>query len=300
MVQLWGSFFRKKIYQETSMKLKFVLSAALMALSVSAVARPTSMAYVDLDSIRPASAEELYNLAATDGCSAGYVDIGRPKEAKAVILTNGHCVGSKLVARMAWVNVATSKGFTLFHRSGNRLNVTATKLLYATLMDTDIAFFELKETNEELLAKGFVPFPFFQGPAPLGRQVRVTSGYWKETQECVLQRRVFKLLEGFGSDISDPSVATGALALSADCKIRGGYSGTPVIDSATNSVIAIAFTGAEGTSACAERSPCEQDPQGRTTYHRGVSYAARVDQLQDCIYGGNFNLTLPGCTLYRK
>ena len=281
------------------MILKLVLQISLVVVSANVFARP-SMNFVQYDSLRPASAEELYNLAATNGCSAGYVDIGRSIEAKAVVLTNGHCVGGTLAARQAMVNIPTSKSFSIFRASGAKLNVTGTRLMYATLMDTDIALYELKETNAELQKKGLVPFVFYHGEAPLGSAVRVTSGYWKETQECFLERRVHKLLEGFGSDISDPSIATNAIAFSKDCDIRGGYSGTPVIDSASNSVIAIAFTGSEGNNACAESSPCEEDEQGNRLYRKGVSYAARVDQISDCIVDGEFNLTLPTCTLFKK
>ena len=252
------------------------------------------------DSITPATPEELHNLASTSGCSAGYADIGRSAQDKAVVVTNGHCTDGNLVARMAMVNVPTKKVFSIYNVTGSKVNVTATRLLYATLMDTDIALYELKETNAELQAKGLTAFPFYSGEAPVGSSVRVTSGYWKETQVCKIERRVHRLLEGFGSDISDPSVATNSFALSKDCNIRGGYSGTPVIDIATNTIIAMAFTGAEGNSACAERNPCEIDANGVQTYRKGVSYASRVDQLADCILDGEFKLSLPACSLYKK
>lgn len=275
-----------------------IFAASLFLISFSAFARLTPDN--DPNSIKPATPAELHNLASTSGCSAGYVDIGRAKNERAVILTNGHCVSSSLVARQAMINIPSTKTFSIFLESGAGLAVTATRLLYATLMDTDIALFELKESNAELEAKGLEAFPFYTAQAPLGNAVRVTSGYWKETQECLLERRVHKLLEGFGTDISNPSVATAAIALSKDCKIRGGYSGTPVVDVNTNSIIAIAFTGAEGSSACAEQSPCEEDASGNRVYRKGTSYVARVDQLGDCIVGGEFNMALPSCTLFRK
>ena len=272
---------------------------ALTLLSAQAFARPSDFSNKNDDNIRQATAAELHNLATTNGCSAGYADIGRGGSEKAVIVTNGHCVSGNLVARMALVNQPTSKIFAIFNAQGGRVNVTATKLMYATLMDTDIALYELRETNAELAAKGLTPFPFYDGQAPLGSRVRVTSGYWRETQECTLERRIRQLLEGFGSDISNPSVATDAIALSSTCNIRGGYSGTPIIDEATDTIIAMAFTGSEGNEACAEGSPCEVNERGERTYRRGVSYAARVDQLADCLQDGQINLALPSCTLFR-
>ena len=280
------------------MSFKSIFKIYLLTFSMGAFARPNTIIHDQKLQDRPASADELHNFAAASNCSAGYVDIGRSKGGKAVILTNGHCVSSSLVARQALINLPTSKHFSIFLANGTSINVTATRLLYATLMDTDIAFYELKETNAELESKGLVPFSLYQGRAPLGSAVRVTSGYWKETQECFLERRVFKLIEGFGSDISDPSIATNSFALSKECEIRGGYSGTPVLDESTNTVIAIAFTMSEGNQACAERSPCEEDFNGNRFYRKGVSYAARVDQIAGCVYGGEFNLALPTCKLY--
>ncbi len=281
------------------MNFKLTALLAMTVMSVSAFARaPLAASEVSEETIRTATAEELHNLASTSGCSAGYADIGRADKEKAVVVTNGHCASGSLAARQAMVNIPTDKSFSIFMVTGETLKVTGIRLMYATLMDTDIALYELKETNAELKSKGLQPFPFYQGEAPLGSAVRVTSGYWEETQECKLERRVHKLLEGFGSDISDPSIATNAFALSKDCKIRGGYSGTPVIDSATDTIIAMAFTGAEGSSACAEQAPCEEDSRGNRTYLRGTSYVARVDQLDSCIVDGEFKLALPTCTLF--
>lgn len=280
------------------MKSKFGLLVGLIVLTFNAHSRPDTITLAS-EPIRAATEDELHNLASTNGCSAGYVDIGRKMNAKAIIVTNGHCASGSLRAGQAMINLPVSKAFSIFSATGSAVKVTAVRLLYATLMDTDIAFYELKETNAELDKKNLQPFPFFQGRAPLGAAVRVTSGYWKETQECTLARRVHKVLEGFGSDISAPSIATQAYALSANCKIRGGYSGTPVIDTATNSIIAMAFTGAEGNESCAERSPCEEDVNGNRVYRKGISYVSRVDQLSDCIYDGEFNLSLPSCTFFR-
>lgn len=277
-----------------------LLLSSLLLMSTTVFARPTKIDLYKNVGVKPATAEELYNLASTRGCSAGYVDIGRSLNDRAVILTNGHCTDGSLVANQAWFSLPVSKTFSIFLQSGKKLDVIAIRLLYATLMDTDIAFYELRETNAELQSKGLVPFAFYKGEAPVGSQIRVTSGYWKETQECTLERKVHKLLEGFGSDTSKPSIATDAFAMSKDCNIRGGYSGTPVIDTATNTVIAIAFTGSDGNSACAEASPCEEDEQGRRVYRKGVSYAARVNQVEGCIENGNFNLALPTCTLYKN
>lgn len=274
------------------MSMKLIFISVLATLSFAAGARGIS-------SPMPASPEELHNLASTDGCSAGLVNIGRSHSAQAVVVTNGHCIERDLKANMVLLNLPSTKSFSIFKANGSKVSVKATRLLYATLMDTDIAFYELRETNAQLAALGLKAFPIYSGQAPLGSSVRVTSGYWKETQRCTIERRIHKILEGFGADTSHPSVATDAFALSSSCNIRGGYSGTPIIDEATETIIAMAFTGAEGSIACIESSPCEIDESGTMTYRRGLSYAARVDQIDNCLVDGEFNLALPTCSLYK-
>jgi hypothetical protein len=280
---------------------KFLLFIFLMsAFTSTAYSRPTIILNDDLNSGRPASSAELHGMAKLSGCSGGLVDIGRNQRDKAVIITNGHCVSSSLVSNMAMINVQASKSFSLYTETGT-VSVRSTKLMYATLTETDLALYELIETYEELTKKGVRSFSLYPRSATIGRTVRVTSGYWQETLDCTLDRKVHKLLEGFGSDISNPSVATNAFALSSNCMIKGGYSGTPVVDEETDTLIAIAFTGTEGNAnqPCAERSPCEEDASGKRTYHKNTSYVARLDQISQCVLEGKLIVTLPTCTFFR-
>jgi hypothetical protein len=292
-----------KIWGDPYMKLNalFVFISIFSIHSLS-FARPTlnetTMKVASLEA-RPATTEELYGMAALNGCSGGLANIGRSKEQKAVVITNGHCVSGSLGANEAWVNQPSQRTFSLYSKTGAKITVRASKLLYATLTDTDMGLYELTETYEQLEAKGVKAFPLTSNPVLVGTAARVTSSYWQETLNCSVDRIVFRLLEGFGSDVSNPSVATKSFAMSANCITRGGYSGTPVIND-QQEIIGLLFTGHEGGGTrCEERSPCEEDESGNRTSHPRTSYVARIDQVAGCLENGELNLALGSCTLFR-
>ncbi len=279
--------------------MKLIL-AAILTVSSFAHARPTDLnpSQDFISSERAASKEELEGMASLS-CSGGIANIGRSQNSKAVLITNGHCVSGSLRANQALINVPSQRTFAVYTNSGTTITAKAQKLIYATLTDTDMALYELTNTYEELAAMGVRSFPLYKERVPLGLDVRLTSGYWRKTQECSLERLVHKLLEGFGNDVSAPSVATNVFALSNECLVYGGYSGTPVIEMTTQTIVGLAFTGAEGgQTKCQEKSPCEEDETGKRVYKHKTSYVARVDQLAACLANGELDLTLADCTLF--
>lgn len=270
----------------------------LLAVATTSFANETEIQVVSAGAT-PATTEELYGMASLNGCSGGLVNIGRSVEQKAVVITNGHCVSGSLGANEAWINQPSQRAFNLYSKTGTQVRVNSTRLLYATLTDTDLALYELTETYQSLEAKGVRAFTLAKTPIELGRKVRVTSGYWRETLSCTLARQVYRLREGFGSDVSNPSVATNAFALSTNCVTRGGYSGTPVVDDSL-AIVGLLFTGAEGRGQnCEEQSPCEEDESGNRRYVHKTSYVARIDQIAGCVENGELNVALGTCTLYR-
>lgn len=87
------------------------------------------------------------------------------------------------------------------------------------------------------------------------------------------------MFEGFGSDSRHPSVATNAFALSSSCTLRGGLSGTPLVDQSLQ-VVGLIFTIDEGHGAqCEEKGPGEEGESGARHYVHGTSYVARTDQI---------------------
>jgi hypothetical protein len=281
--------------------LKTLIAATAVSFlwSVSASARPMKLDAQNFSDEKPATMDELNGMASLS-CSGGFIDIGRKANERAVIITNGHCATSPMMgANQAIVNVPYSRsGIQIADPEGRWLRMTPTKVLYATLTGTDLALIELKETNEELLNQGIRQFKVAAQSPALNTSIRITSGFWKKTQECELDRVVHKLIEGFGNS-QPPSVATGVFAVTSGCKIYGGFSGTPVVDKETQEIVALAFTSAEGGADCAEQNPCEEDEQGVRKMVPGMSYMARVNDVAGCLKAGNVDLTLATCQLYR-
>lgn len=281
--------------------MKSILAIIFLSSSI-AQSRPVGFEFdpMFLTPERPATVEDLKGMANLGNCSGGVLDIGRPMNAKSLLITNGHCVSGTLGANQAIINQPSQRFFRLFTYDGSTVLVQAQKLVYATLTDTDLGLYELNVTYEELQSMNVKSYPLSMRSASPGIPLRITSGYWKRTQECAVERIVYKLLEGFGGDVSNPSVATNVLALTNECQIYGGFSGTPAIDLKTQTIIGLAFTVAEGGQKnCEERSPCEEDKNGKRVYLHGVSYVTRVDQIASCFLKGEFDLNQPNCTLYR-
>ena len=254
---------------------------------------------LELEDEHKASVADLYGMAALSGCSGGVVNIGRSGSDKAVVLTNGHCTGGSLVANQAVVNKSASVSFQLFTETGSQVSATSSKLIYASLMETDIGIYELTETYDQLEAKGVKAFPLAQGSIAAGTRVRVTSSFWKLTMICDYERIVHKVIEGFGNDVSQPSIATNAFKLNSSCISKGGYSGTPVVNG-RDEVVGLLFTGVSGSgNNCEEQSPCEEDENGDRMTIRNATYVARVDLLAPCIEDGELNLDAAGCTMYQ-
>ena len=269
--------------------------AAAEARPVAEVDTPSAL--TEALPIRPATTDELNGMASLS-CSGGFVDIGRKPQDLAVVITNGHCATSPMMHANQFVqNIPYTRSTIVLGTSRGFVTVTPSRVLYATLTGTDLALIELKHTNQQLLQQGIRQFRISPRMPALGLPVRVTSGFWKETQDCTLSRSIPKIIEGF-SDGSAPSITTWAYAMSNECKIRGGYSGTPVLDRQTQEVVALAFTSNENGEMCTESNPCEEDQQGRRTVVRDVGYVARVNDVAGCVQDGQIVLQKAGCQLY--
>ena len=89
-------------------------------------------------------------------CSGSLIQLeGQSNDAKAIVLTNGHCVkksffGGFLDPGEVWVNKRRSRSMKVFKDENTLYNITATKIIYATMTDTDMALYELNETYAQL------------------------------------------------------------------------------------------------------------------------------------------------------
>ena len=125
----------------------------------------------------------------------------------------------------------------------------------------------------------------------MGTLTRVISGYWRERQDCTVIAHVKTLLEGEWT-FAD------AFAFDDKCLVRGGYSGTPVVDPASNLVVAVVNTVNERGTACSINNPCEVNDAGKRVVYPGRGYAQRVTDIPACVSArGEIDFSLSGCRL---
>ncbi|GLZ37070.1 serine protease [Actinokineospora sp. NBRC 105648] len=234
-------------------------------------------------------------IVALDNCSGSVV---RPPAAAdndpALVLTNGHCV--KLMgANEVIVNQASSRSFTLLGPSGQSVGtLRATKLAYATMKNTDAAFYQLGTTYAQLQQQYRTRALDLSASRPAqGTGIQVVSGYWKRIYTCSVDGFAYQLKEGSWT-------WKDSIRYTRSCNVIGGTSGSPIIDTGSGKVVGVNNTINESGGRCTMNNPCEVSQTGQVTVRSGIGYAQETYDVPTCITTGNqFNLSLPGCTLPR-
>jgi len=214
---------------------------------------------------------------------------------KAMVLSNGHCLGTGMPDPDEVVtNVATTRSFRLLTRNGrgNLGTVRAEKLLYATMLKTDMALYRLNASFADIESTTTATALTMSDHRPAsGSQIRIVSGYWRRTYGCELDGFVHELLEG-GYSTTD-SIRYGRTG----CDVIGGTSGSPIIDAATKEVVGVNNTGNEDGERCTDGNPCEIDAAGTVTVDHGRSYGQQTYWIYSCLDGTTIDLDKPGCML---
>ncbi|ONI78667.1 serine protease [Actinosynnema sp. ALI-1.44] len=243
-------------------------------------------------------ASDFNAIVALNNCSGSVV---RPPAAKdtdpALVMSNGHCV-KFMGANEVIVNQSASRTFTLLNRNAQPLGtLRATKLAYATMKDTDVSFYQLSQTYAQIQSQYNTPALELatSKPAP-GSSIEVRSGYWKRIYSCHVDGFVHQLKEDvwtWRDSVRYKSEST--------CNTIGGTSGSPVVDTASNKVVAVNNTANESGGRCTLNNPCEVSQTGQVTVRNGYKYGQQTYNIPACIGAGNqFTLTAPGCTLPRR
>jgi V8-like Glu-specific endopeptidase len=280
------------------------LLAALCAVSYAAPARALPLASpAAQQEATPPSWEELEAadvdftaILALSNCSGSLVRFASSKTTDyALVLTNGHCIGSFVTAGTAIVNQASNRTFSLLGSAGASVlgTLRATELVYATMTGTDIAIYRLNTTYAQLAKKYHVAPLTVASAHPLaGAAIRVVSGFWRKIYSCTISKFVYELHEAtwiFRDSIrySEPG-----------CETIGGTSGSPIISPDTHEILGINNTANENGESCTLDNPCEVDEHGAITEEKGASYGQELYLIYACLNASNqIDLTRAGCTL---
>ncbi|KUN98524.1 trypsin-like serine peptidase [Streptomyces caeruleatus] len=212
----------------------------------------------------------------------------------ALVMTNGHCLETGMPGPgEVVVDRASSRTFTLLNSSGGRAGtLRASKIAYGTMTDTDVAFYQLTTTYAQIKSSYSInPLTVADTHPVKGTAITVASGYWKRLYNCNIDGFAYQLKEGDWT-FKDSVRYTSA------CNTIGGTSGSPVIDQATNQVVAVNNTGNEDGERCTVNNPCEVDESGDVTVRQGINYAQETYQIPACFGVDNkLDLSASGCVL---
>ncbi|MGW1837146.1 S1 family peptidase [Streptomyces sp. NPDC002067] len=232
---------------------------------------------------------------ALDNCSGSIIKLPTSKDTDpALVMTNGHCLESGMPgAGEVITGQPSSRAFTVLDASAGDLGtLKATKVVYATMTDTDVTLYETGSSYADIQQKyGIKPLELDTAHPTDGHRITVVSGYWKQTYSCSIDGFVPQLKEGDWTWKDSVRYTT-------DCKTIGGTSGSPVIDEETGKVTAINNTVNEDGEKCTLNNPCEVDENGQVSVHKGTPYGQETYGIAKCFTAGNkLDLNASGCEL---
>lgn len=213
---------------------------------------------------------------------------------RAVVISNGHCVRSPFLgAREVLVDQPRWMRVDLLDGAGEvATTVRGVRLQYAAMYRTDVSVLQLRETYADLAEAGVTPLSLATEGPSRGDEVRIPSGYWREQRACTTTGTAYRLHErewDWWRSIRLPAPD--------GCRIRGGYSGSPIVSRETGLVVGIANTGYVGGRRCVD-SACEENQRGHVVMRRNMNYGQQTWWLLTCLDAGrSFDLETPGCRL---
>ena len=282
--------------------MKILFIAALTLASTATFAIP--VAQFDALSVKSLKSKEMTNSSDYDfegivklsNCSGSLVIFhGMPLTAKAVVMTNGHCIqkpGGYLNPGEVWVNKRISRAMKIFDKKMKLFPINATKILYATMTNTDIAFYELDQSYAEITSTTKVRPYFMDSFRPsLAQPIEIISGYWDRGYTCEIDNFIFKIKEGVWT-------WTDSIRYTEGCDTIGGTSGSPIIAKGEKRVIGINNTSNESGQACTLNNPCEVSANGNIFSQKGVRYGQQTFNVYTCLTPDfKFDLSRSTCDL---
>jgi len=280
-----------------------IAAAATLASIAPAYALPVGNANDRRENLREELSFEELEAAGVDftaiialsNCSGSLVRYTTSKTSdKALVLTNGHCVGGFIPAGDAISHEWSLRSFTLLSSTGKSLGtLRADQLVYGTMTGTDMALYRLNQTYAQITSKYGVGALVISDKHPTAASpVRIVSGYWKKIYACEIDKFVHELREG--SWTWNDSIRF----TQPGCETIGGTSGSPIIHADTREVIGINNTGNEDGAKCTVNNPCEVDTAGAVTYEKGAAYGQQLYHIYTCLSSTNdIDLNRTGCQL---
>ncbi|MGW0903931.1 trypsin-like peptidase domain-containing protein [Streptomyces sp. NPDC002853] len=287
--------------------MKKALAGGLLALTLVGFGSAPAVAAPDSAPSAPstraageAAAKKSVDFAGTvalSNCSGSVVRVPQSKaDDPALVLSNGHCLESGFpAAGEVIVDQPSTRTFKLLDAKGaEKATLTASKISYATMTDTDISLYQLTTSYADIKKKYGIKALEIEDAHPVKkRAITVVSGYWKKTYTCKIDGFAYRLKEGEWT-------WKDSVRYTPECQTIGGTSGSPVIDHKTGKVTAVNNTGNEDGERCTLNNPCEVDRRGNVTVRQGINYAQQTYGIVPCVgHDSKIDLGRKGCKLPR-
>jgi hypothetical protein len=234
-------------------------------------------------------------------CTASLIDT-RDEENNALgpayVLTAGHCVSLYLARPVAALPFEASVTFNFFNDTPDEYkSYKIHNANWASLTGTDIAVLELTSSLATVLEDGITP-------------LKLTPDAFTASGDVLIVGAPSNLPESglrLAACLQEPTEATLVEnwwtypdALKNSCKdIRGGSSGSPVLDRESGNIVGVLFTSTFGSTPdemCFDNAPCEVK-NGKPMWFPETHYSNAIDYLPNCFVKGVFNTTSGACTL---
>jgi V8-like Glu-specific endopeptidase len=245
---------------------------------------------------RNALAYDFEGIVKLSNCSGALIQFsGQSGDSMGIVMTNGHCVqkpGGYLTPGEVWVNKPISRAMKIFDTNMKLFPIQATKVLYATMTNTDVTFYELNETFTQIEARTKVrPLTLDMNHPTQGMAIDIISGYWDKGYSCDIDSFIPQLREGMWTWFD-------SIRYTASCDTIGGTSGSPIIARGTRTVVGINNTSNEDGQNCTLNNPCEVRTDGSTVATQGVRYGEETFNFYTCLTPDfKFDLSLSSCQL---
>lgn len=233
-------------------------------------------------------------------CTGTFIDTGSDN-GPAYVLTNGHCTG-------VWnenefqVNkkVSGSVTFNYFIDTKEQQQAYSAKTIkWATMRGHDLAVIELNATVGELKQAGITPMKLATKVLPENNDILIIGAPTDGVPYDQSYMRIAACIQESTHNVIEAHWNWFSAQRNKCHDIKGGSSGSPVINRYTNEVVGVLNTTTAGSSdyaVCFSGAPCELTENG-VEKQKGSNYAFPVTQLSACFVNGIFDLNASSCTL---
>jgi hypothetical protein len=214
---------------------------------------------------------------------------------RAMMLTNGHCFeGGFLSAGQVITNRTSTRRGTLLNSAGSAVaNLTADRVLYATMTGTDVTLYRLTSTFASIQSATGISARTIAASHPVTGDTFVPSGFFAQVFNCDIQAFVPTLRE-------DVWTWHDSIRYNTACATVHGTSGSPIVNTASGQVVGINNTANDNGGVCTLNNPCEVSANGTVTATQGLRYGQETYWFTTCLTSTRtIDLNRAGCLLTR-